>query len=484
MAISRTLKLGLLADVSRYGMGLDKASRETKGFTGNVSKYAARAAASFAAIGAAAGAAAIHIGIDSVKAAMDDEKASSQLAVTLRNVAKATDKTVASTEKWITKQQFAAGISDNDLRKGLQRLVRSTKDVTEAQKLGELAASISVSTGKDYVTVANALAKANDGQFNALKKLGITMGDNATNAAALATENKKLLKLQDDLTYAQENYGTGSEEYKKALGKVEEQQLKVNEAQKAGVDWVGELATEFGGAIAANADTLAGKTKILNERFGEMKETIGAKLIPYLSNLATALTQVVAGFSGQKGIDRGVNVASDALSAARDEKYQDSWYTVGDSLRAAADAFSNLYKAISGNKQSVDAISTITGALNNMADAINKVADAWDNPIFKAGRKLTKGLVSPSSLLPNFGGGRATGGTVRAGGVYRVGEFGPETLVMNGASGSIRHASNGGGNTFIFNGVINGESARRSIEQLLQDSSRRTGAVNFAGGTL
>jgi hypothetical protein len=42
----------------------------------------------------------------------------------------------------------------------------------------------------------------------------------------------------------------------------------------------------------------------------------------------------------------------------------------------------------------------------------------------------------------------------------------------------------GGGNTFIFNGVIDGESARRTIEKLLQDSARRSGAINLAGATL
>jgi hypothetical protein len=42
----------------------------------------------------------------------------------------------------------------------------------------------------------------------------------------------------------------------------------------------------------------------------------------------------------------------------------------------------------------------------------------------------------------------------------------------------------GGGNTFIFNGVIDGESARRSIERIMQQSTRRTGAVNLAGAQL
>jgi hypothetical protein len=78
---------------------------------------------------------------------------------------------------------------------------------------------------------------------------------------------------------------------------------------------------------------------------------------------------------------------------------------------------------------------------------------------------------------------RAAGGSVMAGQPYRVGEFGSEIFVPSG-SGSIRPDNGGGGNTFIFNGVIDGESARRSIERLLQDSARRTGAVSLVGATL
>ena len=78
---------------------------------------------------------------------------------------------------------------------------------------------------------------------------------------------------------------------------------------------------------------------------------------------------------------------------------------------------------------------------------------------------------------------RAAGGSVMAGKPYRVGEFGSEIFVPSG-SGSIRPDKGGGGNTFIFNGVIDGESARRSIEKLLQDSARRTGAINLVGANL
>ena len=94
--------------------------------------------------------------------------------------------------------------------------------------------------------------------------------------------------------------------------------------------------------------------------------------------------------------------------------------------------------------------------------------------------------MNPFSRLGDYmrlAGGRAAGGSVMAGQPFRVGEFGPETFVPSG-SGSIRPDNGGQGVTIIMNGVIDGESARRSIERLLQDSSRRTGAVNLVGATL
>jgi hypothetical protein len=73
-----------------------------------------------------------------------------------------------------------------------------------------------------------------------------------------------------------------------------------------------------------------------------------------------------------------------------------------------------------------------------------------------------------------------------AGQAYRVGEFGPETFIPNGVSGRIvpNAGSNGGGNTFILNGIVDAESARRTIERVMQNSTLRTGAVNLAGSPL
>lgn len=82
---------------------------------------------------------------------------------------------------------------------------------------------------------------------------------------------------------------------------------------------------------------------------------------------------------------------------------------------------------------------------------------------------------------------RANGGPVRQGQSYIVGEEGPELFTAS-TSGNISPAGSFGGGgqniTINMNGVIDGESARRTLEKLLQDSARRTGAINLGGATL
>jgi hypothetical protein len=90
------------------------------------------------------------------------------------------------------------------------------------------------------------------------------------------------------------------------------------------------------------------------------------------------------------------------------------------------------------------------------------------------------------ALTKAFDGFRATGGPVRQGRSYVVGEQGPELFTAN-TSGAISPAGSfggGGGVNITINGAIDPEGVRRSLENLFQNSARRTGAVNFAGATL
>jgi SLT domain-containing protein len=172
-------------------------------------------------------------------------------------------------------------------------------------------------------------------------------------------------------------------------------------------------------------------------------------------------------------------------------------YNLGLALKNIGDGFVALFKAFSDDgDETTDSMTEFANALNSVASGINAVSRAYSGAksTFKdmkatgIGQFLFgnwgPGGMFPGLLNPSAPAARAAGGSVMGNQPYRVGEFGPELFVPSG-SGSIRpDAGNGGGVTIVMNGIIDGESARRSIERLLQDSSRRTGAVNLVGATL
>lgn len=484
MADVRTLKLNLLADVDQFGRSLAQADNDTNKFTKSVTKYGKMAAAAFTVAAAAAGAYAIKLGIDGVQAAVEDEKSQAVLAKTMQNVINATNEQIAANEKYITTTQFKTGVSDTAQRVGLARLVRSTKDLTEAQRLSTLATEIAAGTGKDYESVVMALAKANDGQFTALKKLGITLGDNAENAKEYTKENAKLAKMQTELNNNLRDFGPTSDEYVKSQEKVAAQQEIVNGLGQAGIDWVGELSREFAGSAATAAQTYAGQMAILKERLGEFQESIGAKVLPIMGKLLTMVLDIAKGFGGED--PEGLSNRARELAGDFEGNGANS---LGGSLRAVADAFTKLYKIITEDGDpATTSLQDFANALESVANGINAIANAYQKGVAalqfigRADKRIQDFLGVPESARGPLA--RAAGGSVMVGQAYRVGEFGPELFVPSG-SGSIRPDSGSGQNVTInLNGIIDAESARRSIEKLLQNSARRTGPINLVGATL
>jgi hypothetical protein len=432
MADVRTLKLNLLADVDQFGRSLAKADNDAKGFAGGLKKYGKIAAAAFVAAGAAAGAYAIKIGIDGVRAAVEDEASQKQLAIALKNTTNATDAQIASTEKYITKQQLAFGVADTKLRPALANLARATGDVGKAQELTNLAMDIAAATGKDLEPISLALSKAYNGNIGALTRLGVPLDAN-------------IIKTKD-----------------------------FNAAQD-------ELTRLFGGAAKANTETYAGQLAIVTERTAELKESIGVALLPTMKILLEEVNKVAKGFSGED--PEGLSNRARELAGNFEG---DGAFSLGGALRSVVDAFSNLFSTVTdGGPGAASMMERIAASLETVANAINAISNAY-----QAALPALRFIQNPLNLnIPAAGftpkpKARAAGGSVMGNQPYRVGEFGPELFVPSG-SGSIRpDAGNGGGVTVIMNGIIDGESARRSIEKLLQDSARRTGAVNFIGATL
>jgi len=303
---SRTLKLSILADVDQLKKSLNTANNDVENSSSKLGDFSKKAGLAFAAAGVAAAAYAGKLLIDGVKAAIEDEAGQVRLANALKNTVGATDDAIAAAEKYILKQSLATGVTDDELRPALERLTRSTKDIAEAQKLTNLALDIAKAKNLDVTIVANALAKANDGQTTALKKLGITLGDNATNLGDYNKLQKALEKAQLEVNFALDEYGPKSKEYVSATEKVAEITEKSNALAMAGIDIFGELGKEFAGAAAEAADTFQGKMARLNIAFAEGKETVGSFVLDAITPMVTSFVDdvvpAVAAFAEEIGL--------------------------------------------------------------------------------------------------------------------------------------------------------------------------------------
>jgi hypothetical protein len=240
MAGSRTLKLSILAETKDLVAGLKTATTETESFGDKATEFGKKAALAFAV----AGAAALAFGADAVKAAAEDALAQEKLAETIRATTNATASQIKGVEDYITKTSIAIGVTDDQLRPAFSRLVRSTKDTEEAQRLLNLALDLSVAVGKPVETVANALGKAYDGNTTALAKLGLGLDAN-------------LLKSKD------------------------------NEAI------IKSLETTYGQFAEGAAETAAVKFERIRIATDEAKESIGAALLPVVEQLSDYVLNTV-----------------------------------------------------------------------------------------------------------------------------------------------------------------------------------------------
>ena len=238
MADIRTMVLKLAADTDSFTKGLNKADNEVQGFGGKLGEFGKKAAAAFAVAGAAAAAYAGKLLIDGVKAAIEDAAAQEKLAATLENVTGATQAQIAATEDYITKTTLATGVADDELRPSLDRLVRATNDVAEAQKLQALALDVSAGTGKSLQAVTEALSKAQEGNLAGLTRLGV------------------------------------------GLSKADLETMSLEEI-------TAKLAKTFEGQASRQADTFQGKMARLTVAFNEGKETVGAFVLDAITPLVT-----------------------------------------------------------------------------------------------------------------------------------------------------------------------------------------------------
>ena len=229
MAGARTFVVRFLSDVTDYRKGIKQVSDGMGGLKTDVSTLLPSFKTVAIAGAAAFGAVAAGIGL-AVNAAIDDQKSQAELQRQLEKTFGANDALVTSTEEYIGVTELRYGTSDVALRTSLGLLVRATGDVTDAQNILNTAQDISAATGKDLETVSLALAKASQGQFTALGKLGVPLDD--------ATKKSK------DFSAV-----------------------------------MGTLNGQFGGAAQTQADTFGGQMARLGTVFENVKEKVGFAIL-------------------------------------------------------------------------------------------------------------------------------------------------------------------------------------------------------------
>jgi hypothetical protein len=181
------------------------------------------------------GAAILKFGKDAAKAFIEDEKAASRLAQSVKNLGLAFE--TPRIEQFISELSKASGVTDDQLRPAMQKLLQTTGSVAKSTELLTQALDISRGSGVDYETVVNDLSLAYVGQTRGLKKYSLGLSQAELKTMSFADVQDKLNK-------------------------------------------------QFQGANAQYLTTYAGKMELLSTAAGEAQETIGKGLVDALSLLA------------------------------------------------------------------------------------------------------------------------------------------------------------------------------------------------------
>lgn len=196
----------------------DAASRAIANINKSLTKMGGVAKQAAVGIGAASAAAGVlaAVGLAAAKAAADDERDTLRLNAALKARGILTEDLSAAIAQQ-TSELAALGVTDDQVRAGIEVGSRFFKDQATILKANAVAADIAAVTGTDLAEVISTLGKGAKGQTRGLKALGIEVAKGAT--------------IQDILTAATLKYGGVAAEISgSASGKFAAAQIRVSEA--------------------------------------------------------------------------------------------------------------------------------------------------------------------------------------------------------------------------------------------------------------
>jgi hypothetical protein len=302
-----------------------------------ISKAALPAAAAVAGLAAA--------GYAAAKAAAEEELAMKKLATQIANSTRATSGQITANEEYISKLQYTAAVSDDELRPALSALVTGTNSLSYAQKLLGVALNVSAATGQDLGSVSEALSKGYAGNMRAL--------------SALSPEIKAAVASGADFA-----------------------------------DVLVILEDNFAGASDAAANTAAGGLKKMQIAMDDAQETLGTALLPYLTAFADNLAKAAKWVKENTGLAiafglalGGIGVALVAAKAAMVVYNAIAAITTASNTALATSGFAvqistgvGIASAIAGAAALAGIAVTIAKATkvnNDYAASVDGVGDSW-----------------------------------------------------------------------------------------------------------
>jgi hypothetical protein len=392
--------------------------------TSDKAQFAIKKAAVPAA--AALGGLAVALG-DATRAAMEDQQEQAALALTLQNVTGAGKAQTAQVEEQISAMSRASGIADTEYRKSLEALVRGTKDVDLAMKNMNLVMDISTALQMDSTTVADALAKAYQGNFKALRSLSPEM-------ATMIKEGATLNEVMD------------------------------------------VLGGTFGGSVAANAETAAGKMAIFKNSIAETKEGIGAAFLPVLEAVIPYMQKFSVWAQNNPQVFTRIAITIGAIAAA----------VVALNIALATNPFILATAAVIGLAIAFNKLVDAMSAINSIGGLAAKILGGLAMPVIGNVANIIGGLPDLAKLLPSSPKPlpsmpniprMAEGGIVNSPTLALIGESGPEAVIP------LDRMNTGGGVTVnVTGGLSTSAEIGQAVVNALRAYSRSAGplALNIA----
>lgn len=385
---------------------------------------------------AVGGVAAVAFGVKAVKAYSEAEEVSKKLETVVLNLKGATMENVDALNRQADALKKVGVLDDDTIRsaqaqlatfdlqsKSIEKVIPGLLDMIVAEK-GMNA------TMDDAKAAAQGLGKAFQGQYDVLLKQGFIISDAQKKMIELGTEEQKVEAITQILgtTYN----GINEEMAKTNSGQLLKAQQAFGDLEKSIGKVISNALTPFLPKITEAINGIpAEKIQAAQKYF----EAFGNAVVFTVGVIAKVIKTLTAVFEAVfYAMFRGIDIAKGA------------WSSFKDSLKGVADSIIGFFKPV------IDFINKMISGYNKLAGKIGK------------------------DTLPEIRlGGKALGGSVRAGEAYIVGEHRPEMFIPS-QSGNIKPSvgsSTGGNVTVNIYNPPSDMNVRSVIEQVERAINRK-----------